>query len=68
MPGMRNRLSHDYRGIDFNLVFSVAKNELGHLKQALLKMMQMISFDKGELEAALNSQFYKHLSYLRKLL
>lgn len=68
MAGMRNRLSHDYRGIDFNLVFSVSKNDLNPLKQAVLKMVQMISFDKGELEAALNSRFYKHLGYLRKFL
>ncbi|MBK9014133.1 MAG: DUF86 domain-containing protein [Saprospiraceae bacterium] len=68
MAGMRNRLSHDYRGIDFNMVFAVSKNELTPLKEAILKMMPMISFDKGELEAALNSQFYKHLGYLRKFL
>ncbi|MCF8243727.1 MAG: DUF86 domain-containing protein [Saprospiraceae bacterium] len=68
MTGMRNRLSHDYRGIDFNLVFATANNEMEPLKLALLKMIEMMPFDKGELEAALNSQFYKHLGYLRKFL
>lgn len=68
MAGMRNRLSHDYRGIDFNLVFATVAQEMEPLKMALTKMMHSIDYDSGELEAALNSQFYKHIGYLRKFL
>ena len=68
MAGMRNRLSHDYRGTDPHLVFSVIKNELSPLKLALLDMLHKITLDKAALEAALKSDFYKHLGYLRQLL
>lgn len=67
IAGMRNRLAHDYRGIDFNLVFSTATVEIPILKSVLIKMLKMIDYDKGELNAALNSTFYKHLNYLREV-
>lgn len=66
IAGMRNRLAHDYRGIDFNLVFSTATKEIPVLKSVLIQMLKMIDYDKGELEAALNSSFYSHLKYLAK--
>ncbi len=28
IAGMRNRLAHDYRGIDYHMVFSVARQDL----------------------------------------
>ena len=65
IAGMRNRLAHDYRGIDFNLVFSTATVEIPILKSVLIQMLKMIDFDKGELKAALNSPFYSHISYLK---
>lgn len=68
MANMRNRLAHDYRGIDFHLVYSVTKDDLPPLKEALIKMLTSISYDKGELQAALHSEYYKHLSYLHHLL
>ncbi len=65
IAGMRNRLAHDYRGIDFELVYSVVQQELPKLKQSLVEMLSLISFDEGEFEAALNSPFYNHLNYLK---
>lgn len=67
IAGMRNRLAHDYRGIDFQLVFSVIRQDLPELKKALVDMLPLISYDKAELEVALQSPFYKHLSYLRSI-
>ncbi len=68
IAGMRNRLAHDYRGIDFFLVFSVATIDLPELKQALIQMLKKIDYDPGELNAALDSDFYRHLDYLKSLL
>lgn len=65
IAGMRNRLAHDYRGIDFFMVFSVATNDLQELKQALIQMIKHIDYDPAELDAALNSDFYTHLDYLK---
>ncbi len=65
ISGMRNRLAHDYRGTDFNLVFSVVDKDLPLLKNALIKMLPIIDYDEKELNAALESPFYKHLAYLK---
>jgi len=65
MAGMRNRLAHDYRGVDFYMVFSVASNDILDLKQVLIQMLESIDFDPKELKAALDSDFYRHLAYLR---
>ena len=64
---MRNRLAHDYRGIDFYMVFSVATHDIHELKQALMLMLKKIDYDPAEMQAALKSDFYKHLAYLRSL-
>lgn len=67
IAGMRNRLAHDYRGIDFYMVFSVATQDIHELKQALMLMLKKIDYDPAEMQAALKSGFYKHLAYLRSL-
>lgn len=67
IAGMRNRLAHDYRGIDYFMVFSIATHDIHELKQALIQMLKKINYDPAELEAALNSDFYRHLAWLRKL-
>jgi hypothetical protein len=67
IAGMRNRLAHDYRGIDFQLVFSVIRQDLPELKNALVDMLPLVNYDKAELDVALQSPFYKHLSYLRDI-
>jgi len=66
IAGMRNRLAHDYRGIDFNLVFSVSKGDLPELKIVLVQMLPLIAYDPQELQVAIESPFYKHLGYLKK--
>jgi uncharacterized protein with HEPN domain len=65
IAGMRDRLAHDYRGINYDLVFSVAKQDLPPLKDALINMLNLIDFDPFELEAALSSDYYKHLKFLK---
>ena len=64
ISGMRNKLSHDYRGVDPNIVWKVVQDELDELKTTLIKMFARIKYDKRVLENVLNTQFYSHLSYL----
>jgi uncharacterized protein with HEPN domain len=63
---MRNRIVHDYRGIDQHIVFSIVNENLDMLKIELTKIFKKISksISKEELEEILQSEFYRHLYFL----
>lgn len=56
---MRNFLAHDYRGTDLEIVFDVVKVELPKLSAAFIAFLHL--FPKGEVEEALQNEYYKHL-------
>lgn len=62
---LRNRLAHDYRGADPDILWQIITKELYLLKEVLIKMLGDIQFEKKLLYSAINSEFYKHLSYLK---
>lgn len=65
--GLRNRIAHNYTGIDFEMVFDIIKNDLPDIKSKLIDLLflevKANSFDPGELNAAQNSIFYKHVDF-----
>ena len=68
IAGMRNFLAHNYRGIDYDLVYEVINTYLPKLKDALIEMVDKINYDKELLITALNSPYYRHIQYLRRKL
>ncbi|GAB3966268.1 DUF86 domain-containing protein [Spirosoma terrae] len=46
ISGMRNFLAHDYRGIDYDLVYDVINVNLPDLKNALVDMVDKVECDK----------------------
>ncbi len=56
---MRNVLSHDYRGIDDEIVFDVIKNELPKLKLVLVQFLKL--FPEYEVEEVLETKQYQAL-------
>jgi hypothetical protein len=50
------------------MVFSVATHDILELKVALVQMLKKIEYDPAELRVALNSDFYRHISFLKSLL
>ena len=56
---MRNFLAHDYRGVDYDIVFDVVKIELPKLSEAFISFIHF--FPKHQAEEVLDNQFYKHL-------
>jgi uncharacterized protein with HEPN domain len=62
--GLRNRIAHDYRGIDPEVVFQIAKFELIPLKSACIAMISIMKVDKETLRKLTNNAWYKHLGYL----
>ena len=65
IKGMRNRIAHDYRGLDPTIPFSVIKNYLQPLKVALIAMLNEIAYPSEKLEVILASPYYKHIRYLK---
>ncbi len=67
IAGLRNRIAHDYRGIDKNIVFQIVKQELDTLQKACEKLLQQLNLSKNELMVLLQNPFYKHLQYLNNI-
>lgn len=65
IAGMRNRIAHDYRGIDKEIVFDIVQKDLPILRQALLAMLKMVEPNTEKLMSILSSEWYTHV---RKLL
>ncbi len=38
--GMRDRLVHDYFGVDYEIVWDVVENKIGALRQSILEILQ----------------------------
>ena len=66
VAGIRDKISHDYRGIDENILWNTIHKELHILKKALLEMLEFLEVPDGMLGEILTSPYYKHLDYLDK--
>lgn len=64
---MRDKISHNYRGIDEDIVWNIIKEYLPNLKQALIEMIPKVENYQSLLNKALESSYYNHLEYLKKL-
>lgn len=64
IAGIRDKMSHDYRGIDPHIVWNVIQTKLDDLRQAMIQMIERIDYDKETLAEALKTNYYSHLSYL----
>lgn len=64
---LRNRVAHDYSGIDYEMVFDIVKTDLPALKPSLVKLIQTELaagvFDRQELNVARESHFYRHIDF-----
>jgi len=65
--GMRNRIVHDYSGLDSYIVFKVTKNNLNTIKKQIedhiRNSINSKIFDFEEYELARVSPYYKHIQF-----
>jgi uncharacterized protein with HEPN domain len=66
IAGLRNRIAHDYRGIDPEVVFQIARYELVPLKDACISIIQLMKIPADRLIQLTNTRWYQHLGYLTK--
>lgn len=62
---LRDKISHNYRGINPYVVWDIVENSLPKYKSILLEILPYVKDYKEALRDALDSDFYKHLSYLK---
>jgi len=65
IAGLRDKISHDYRGVDGDILWAVLSKDLQKLKIALIDMIHLINPPKELLCEFLNTPHYKHLQYLK---
>jgi len=67
--GLRNRIVHDYLGLDTLKVFQIVRQEapglLNELYVSTQKRIADDTFDKGELTAAMASDYYNKVQFSR---
>ncbi len=68
ISSMRDKISHNYRGVDESIVWDIVRNYLPVLKTLLIEMLPKIEAYQRYIEEALESEYYDELHYLRALL
>ncbi len=66
--GLRNFLSHNYRGVDPNIIWDIVTNKLDKLKEACILLVKKTEIKKEQITAVLNSPYYKNIKYLLDVL
>ena len=67
IKNLRNRITHDYIGIDVAVIFRILQQEIPALEKELShiikEMVENGSFDSTEFALAKTSRFYKHIRF-----
>lgn len=64
LAGLRDKISHNYRGIDPTIIWNIIKNDLTVLKKSLISLLQDTTIDSTLLHTIVQTDYYKHLTYL----
>jgi len=64
---LRNIISHDYRGVDRDIIWDIVTTKLDTLKENCILLLKEIKVDKKQLNKLLSSEFYAEINYLKHL-
>jgi uncharacterized protein with HEPN domain len=67
IAGIRDKISHNYRGVNEDVLWSIIHSDLYDVKNALIEMITLLNPPKEALNEFLDSIYYKHLQYLRNI-
>ncbi len=62
--GLRNELSHNYRGIDYHIIWNVVQVHLDKIKIACIAILLQLDIEEEILKKAVTSRYYEHLAYI----
>ena len=64
IKGTRNRIVHDYRGLDRDIIYSIIETELPKLKEALIEIYEGFEMPADLTKVLFKSPHYAHVKYL----
>jgi len=64
ISAMRDKIAHNYRGIDESMVWEIIINYLPTLKELLVEMLPKIDDSSLYIQEALKTSYYQELHYL----
>ena len=67
ISAMRDKISHNYHGIDESMVWEIIKDYLPVLKALLIEMLPKIENSELYINEALKTQYYEELYYLKEI-
>lgn len=62
---MRDKIPHNYRGVNPYMVWDIIQNPLQEYREILISVLPKVNDYKEALDDALKSEFYIHLVYLK---
>ena len=65
VAGMRDKISHDYRGIDAKILWNTIHKELYTLKETILQILDLLNPPKDLINEILDTPYYQNLQYLK---
>lgn len=65
---MRNILSHNYRGVDKDIVWDIIVDYIVPLKTACIELLKGLKPNKEKLKNILSTSYYKEVQYLEDLI
>jgi uncharacterized protein with HEPN domain len=64
LAGLRDKISHDYRGIDPEIIWSIIIEDIDIIKSELVLIFIDLNLDKDFLSEIITSKYYTHIKYL----
>lgn len=65
IAGMRDKISHSYRSIDEDALWSIINNDLYTLQNAIIEMLNLIHAPKEIMDEFFNAKYYQHILHLK---
>jgi len=65
VTGIRDKLAHDYRGVDEKVLWNTIKNELPKLKESYIQMFKLVRPSVKLLNVFLDTPHYEEITYLK---
>ena len=66
IAALRNELSHNYRGVDPDIIWDIISNHLQPLKKICTSIIKGMKIESNLLKDFISTPHYKHLGYLVK--
>ncbi len=68
IAGLRDKISHNYRGVDGDVLWAIIKNDLEQLKSTLIDIIKLMEPESSLIKEFLTYPYYKHIAYLKDYL